>query len=95
MDCSFIRFSGHALRRMFERDLDEQAVAAVLTTGEIIADYPDDKPYPSQLLLVFVQDRPVHVVAAMDSASKTCFVVTAYRPDPAVWSADYKIRRKP
>ncbi len=80
---------------MFDRDLDEQAVVAVLKTGEMIADYPDDQPYPSQLLLGFVQHRPVHVVAAMDYASKTCFVVTAYRPDPAVWSTDYKTRRKP
>ncbi len=95
MDCPFIRFSGHALRRMFERDLDEQAVVAVLRTGEVIADYPDDKPYPSQLLLGFIHARPVHVVVAMDSASKNCFVVTAYRPDPAVWSTDYKTRRKP
>jgi hypothetical protein len=95
MDCFDIRFSGDALRRMFERDIDEQTVMTVVRFGETITDYANDQPYPTRLLLGFVEGWPVHVVVAKDAVSKTCFVVTAYRPDPAVWSADYKTRRRP
>jgi hypothetical protein len=95
MHCRSVLFSGHALRRMFERGLSKDDVMAVLSAGDVLAEYPHDQPYPSALLLGFVNQSPVHVVAARDAASDVCFVITAYRPDPAVWSDDYKSRRTP
>jgi hypothetical protein len=95
MECASLRFTGHALRRMFERELDRDGVASVVRGGEVIARYPDDRPFPSQLLLGFVDSGAVHVVVAQDPASGACFVVTAYRPDPAVWTPDFKTRRNP
>jgi len=95
MECNEIRFTGHALRRMFERELDRDGVVAVVRQGEVIARYPDDRPFPSQLLLGFAKSRPVHVVVAQDLDSGVCFVVTAYQPDPAVWMSDFKTRRRP
>src|SRR5471030_1267248 len=41
----------HAFERMFQRGIDLDAVAQVISSGEVIADYPDDQPYPSTLLL--------------------------------------------
>ena len=46
-----ITFRAHAVRRMFERVVSTDEVRAVLATGETIADYPDDTPYPSRLVL--------------------------------------------
>jgi hypothetical protein len=93
MDCSSVLFSGHALRRMFERGLSKEDVMAALNGGEVLAEYPDDLPYPSALLLAFVEGSPIHVVAARDAESGSCFIVTAYRPDPTAWSDDFKSRR--
>ena len=89
-----IIFRGHAVRRMFERGLSVEDVRAVLTSGETIADYPDDTPYPSRLVLGFQGGRALHVVAAYNATDEETIVVTAYEPDPRVWEADFR-RKKP
>ena len=95
MECQDIRFSGHAVQRMYERQLRRDDIIQVIEHGEVIADYPDDQPYPSCLLLGFVAGQPVHVVVAREESTGRCFVVTAYRPDPALWSDDFRTRRQP
>jgi len=93
-DFDRVLFSGHAVRRMFERGLSKDDVLGIVRDGEVIADYPEDEPYPSYLLLGFVRDRPVHVVLAHDSESGTAVIVTAYEPEPELWSEDFKTRRQ-
>jgi len=93
VNCGSLSFSGHALRRMFERGLSRQDVAAAIRDGEVIADYPDDRPHPSYLLLGFVDHRPIHVVVAQDQARACCIVVTAYIPDSALWADGFRKRR--
>jgi hypothetical protein len=66
----------------------------VLRNGEAIESYPDDKPYPSCLLLGMVRGQALHVVAARDPGTKGCIVITAYEPSPGVWESDSRIRRK-
>lgn len=90
MDCTEVKFSGHALQRMFERDISKQSVIAVISTGEIIQEYPDGM---SVLLLGFIDNRPLHVVVARRIGSDTCIVVTTYVPNPSLWSDDYRSRR--
>ncbi len=68
-------------------------VLTALEGGEIIADYPDDQPYPSMLVLGRRHNRPIHVVAAL-TPEAACIVVTAYVPSREHWSADFKIRRR-
>ncbi len=85
-------FSGHALRRMFERKISKDDVLEVIRSGEVIEDYPDDLPYPSCLLLGLVQERPLHVTIAVDRPHKTCYVITAYPPDPDLWE-DFRKRK--
>ena len=87
-------YSRHAIERMFQRGLSSAAIAAVLRAGEVIADYPEDAPFPSRLLLGFALGQPVHVVVARDPESGACFVVTVYRPDPQLWEQDHKTRRQ-
>lgn len=91
--CASVKFSGHALRRMFERSLSSEEVIFTIQTGETIADYPDDKPYPSELRLGWINDRPVHVVVSQNQENSECYVITAYVPSRAIWSDDFKIRR--
>lgn len=87
-------FSGHAVRRMFERGLSKDDVLGIIRSGEVIADYPDDSPYPSCLLLGLVRGRPVHIVLAHDRETDTAVVVTAYEPDPGLWNDGFRTRRQ-
>ena len=54
--------------------------------GEIIEDYPTDKPYPSYLIYgrTFSGD-PVHSVWAYNEQNRWAVLVTVYRPDPDRW----------
>jgi hypothetical protein len=88
-------FTGHALRQMFARHIDLQDVRAVVAGGEVIASYPQDQPYPSELLLGFPSGRPLHVVAAYHGDERTVSIVTAYVPKPSLWSEDFRTRRTP
>ena len=80
----------HALERMFERGITVEDVQSVVTDGEVIQSYPDDKPYPSRLMLGWRGPRPIHVVVAEDAEADILIVVTAYEPDPVQWDAGFK-----
>jgi len=86
-------FRNHALKRMFERDIDIEDVRHVIQTGKIIADYPEDQPYPSSLLLGWKENQPLHVVYAKNELDEI-IIITAYYPDPLIWNNDFT-RKKP
>ena len=66
MQCNSIHFSSHAINRMFERGIKPEPIESVIGTGEIVADYPDDDPYPSCLLLGWIDQTPLqHPVNGM------------------------------
>ena len=81
-----IRITDHA---------DEEAAADRLTFaevlysaihGEIIEDYPTDRPYPS--CLIFGRNRegePIHSVWAYNEQNRWAVLITVYRPDPDRW----------
>jgi len=87
-------FRAHALRRMLERQISADDVRWVLETGVTIAEYPGDRPIPSRLVLGWVQDRPLHVVASDQVDSEITVVITAYQPDPDAWYRGFRWRRK-
>jgi hypothetical protein len=78
---------------MFRRGISTNDVTRAVHNGQIIVDYPDDKPYPSCLILGFVNNKPIHIVFAFDQGNKTGIVVTTYIPDPQLWTDDFKSRR--
>jgi len=90
-----IEFRLHAIRRMFEREISDEEVLKVIQEGEVIEEYPNDEPYPSMLILGFVNDRPIHVVLAVNEEESMGIVVTAYQPDPSLWRDNFRRRRKP
>jgi hypothetical protein len=77
---------------MFERGITTKDVRTVIESGEIIADYPSDLPFPSCLILGWANDKPVHLVIAKNETYQQCYVVTAYIPDQAIWGSDFKTR---
>ena len=84
----------HAVERMFGRDISVSDISKTLKSGKIIENYPEDKPYPSKLILGFVEDRPIHVVAAENKIDNELIVITVYEPDPQKWDANFERRIK-
>lgn len=93
MKCSVFEFTGHATAQMFARNISVDDVKTVIRNGERIASYPDDRPYPSYLMLSYINKRPIHVVVAVHSKKDTCIVVTAYEPSRDIWEEDFKTRK--
>ena len=90
MVCERLIISGHAFQKIFERYITIEDIEMVVSKGEVIKEYPDDKPYPSFLLLGFINGTPLHVVIAKNNTEKFCILVTAYFPDSAIWDSTFK-----
>ena len=85
-------FRVHAIQRMFQRTISEDEVRLVVDAGETIETYPDDKPFPSRLMLGWKGARPIHVVVADNSAAHESIIITVYQPDLTEWEPDFKKR---
>lgn len=94
MNCSNYIFSAHSLKSILSRDIAVEEVIEVINKGETIAEYENDKPYPSSLLLKFVNGRHIHIVVAQNLDNKECIVITCYIPDPLLWDKDFKRKIK-
>lgn len=76
---------------MFKRSISADDVEAAIIHGEIIKSYPEDLPFPSQLILyVTGANRPLHIVVSQDFQSGTCYIITAYEPDIDLWTSDFR-----
>jgi len=84
------RFSDHAIKRMIERSIDRTEVEQSVLTGEIIAEYTDDKYSPS--CLIYGKTKEGRVLHVHISIPPSVVVITAYKPDPAEW-INHRIRR--
>lgn len=78
--------------RMFERGISDKDIRGILSVGETIARYPDDRPYPSQLLLGWIDNKPIHILTAETDNEET-IIVTAYHPEPTLWTDNFKRKR--
>lgn len=93
VDCQYLVFSSHAIQQMFRRRISKREVQSAITYGKIIDERAEDTPFPSQLILDFVEGKPIHVVFSYDESTDTGYVVTTYIPDPNLWQDDFKTRR--
>ena len=93
IDCSGFQYSTHAVKRMLEKDITTREVEQTILYGEVIQEYKDDKPFPSRLILNFINNRPIHIVAAQNKETKECIVVTCYEPDVIIWTSDFKTKK--
>jgi hypothetical protein len=72
---------------MHERGIALADVKACIMQGEIIEQYETDFPFPSCL----VSSEDMHVVCSI--GNDRLYVITAYKPSAAKWSADGRQRR--
>ena len=89
-----LRISDHADEEAESDRLSFDEVFFSVFQGEIIEDYPDDKPYPSCLIYGDnFRGEPVHSVWAFNKETKWAVLITVYRPDPDRW-INWRTRRK-
>jgi hypothetical protein len=86
MDDYSISYRVHALERLFERNVSCEELANIIRKGELVENYPNNKPFPSKLVLGFANNRPLHVVFTFNKDEKSAVVVTVYEPDSRKWT---------
>ena len=87
-----IALTKHARERLVERAITIDDIVNGIDTGEVIKQYEDDKPLPSCLVLgLSVNNKYIHVVVSNDE--EYVYIITAYYPDPQLWSEDFKTRK--
>lgn len=88
-----IKWSVHSLKRMRERSISSLDYKNSIMTGEIIEQYPNDRPLPSCLILGNnLADAKLHNVSATDN--DYIYAITAYFPNRFEWEADFKTRKE-
>ncbi len=92
LEVGTIEWRKHALERILERDISRTEVKITLRNGEIIENYETDVPFESALFF-YIDSKPIHVVASLDEATKTIYVITAYIPSSIYFQNDLKTRR--
>ncbi len=87
-----IAITEHARIRLYERNISIDDIINGINTGEIIKQYPDDKPLLSCLILGFsVKSEYIHIVVSCDT--DFIYLITAYFPNPDMWEDDFKTRK--
>lgn len=88
-----ILFLPHAIRQMSRPDrmISTEEVRKIVFSGEIIEDYPEDPRGPSVLLSGIPMNRAIHIVCS--PKKEYLAIITAYIPDPDLWSSDFRERK--
>jgi hypothetical protein len=91
-----VRVSDHGYDEMSDEDILVRDLLGGVSEGIVVEDYPTYAKGPCVLVLQRDLDhRPIHVVWGIPKGlSSPAVVVTAYRPNPELWSEDFT-RRKP
>lgn len=85
-------FTRHAFKRAIERNISEREIEEAGAQAEIIENYPDDKYFPSVLLLGFTETgRPLHIQVSLGE-SELLKIITIYEPDEKEWVHSSKRR---
>ena len=89
-----MRITDHADEEAFNDSLSYEEIYSSIVQGEVIEDYPNDKPYPSCLILGRnFSGEPIHSVWAYNPENLWVVLITVYRPDSKRW-IDWKKRIK-
>ena len=90
-----IYITRHAAQRMVERRISTSDLIHALTTCQVIEQTPDDDPYPSCLVLGWLESGdPLHIKCSHKANSSVLRIVTVYEPDATRWGRRFRSRRK-
>ena len=81
--------------RLGQRFIARETIIAAAGSYEVVEAYPEDKYFPSYLVLATHYEEGFHILFATDVEGTNVRIVTAYRPSPDEWESDGKTRRTP
>ena len=88
-----IAITNHARMRFRERGITLDDIELAINKGQIIEEYPTDKPFPSCLISAHISTgRVLHLVLSTDN--EFFYIITAYWPDAEKWTDDFTKRRE-
>jgi Domain of unknown function (DUF4258) len=89
------RVSDHGFDELEEDAIVASEAIAGIGAATAIEDYPDRSRGPSVLALQYDGNgRAIHVVWAMPAGQRRpAVLVTAYRPNPALWDSEFRKRK--
>ena len=95
VDRGEVKVSDHGYEEMSDEDILARDVLAGVLEGIVVEDYPT---YPKGACVLVLQrdsdQQPIHVVWGIPKGlSSPAVVVTAYRPNPDLWSEDFTRRK--
>jgi hypothetical protein len=90
-----VHVSDHGYEELAKDDILLEDVMAGIATAILLEEYPDRFRGPGVLTLQHdARGQPLHVVWALPANERRPTVlVTAYRPDPTLWDADFRQRK--
>ena len=91
-----VRLSEHGYDELANDGIPMRDILEGVSSARGVEDYPTFGKGPAVLVLESdAQGKPVHVVWGIPRGRTTpAVLVTAYRPDPDAWSADFLRRRQ-
>lgn len=90
-----ILWTYHVNMRLRQRFITRETIIAAGESYEIVEAYPDDKYFPSYLLLGRWGGEAFHALFGTDVDGQNVRVITVYYPSSEEWEEDLKIRRRP
>ena len=89
------RYSAHAVRELAADGILVGPLVEAIDTAVVVEEYPDYHKGPCVLVLQFDEaGLPVHLLWGIEKGQfGPAVLVTAYRPDPALWERDFMRRR--
>jgi hypothetical protein len=91
-----VKVSEHGYDELAADDILLHDLMVRVTDGVVVEDYPAYSKGPCVLVLQKDGDgKPLHVVWGIPKGEQSpAVLVTAYRPDPSLWTADFRRRKK-